>query len=489
MAEVTYREGLGRPLTYQEADDNFRFVEEKAVESEGFALDAQGSAITAQNAADSAQSIIDDAVEQYEFAVEDNANRIRNIEFGDGPYPSLDLLFTGAKSVDPRIVFERATPATYFDETGVLRTAGPNEPRIDYDPATGECLGLLVEEAATNLLLWSEDLSSPGHNGALEVLLGSADIGVGVEALKVTHSNVSGLKLFRTRPISIEAGKRYTWSMLIKPEEWRYFVVQLDSSAGRFSSNRFGVDITTGETIGKGQDAELRIVDLGGGIFQLTISDLAAETGNAAPGICARDSLTDAWNSNPDPDERSYYLAAMQFEEGALPTSYIPTEGSQVTRAADSISMPVGDWYRPDQGTLIVDCVPLGYRTAGFVARLHKSSNEYIATPYVIAAGVSRAAYMRNGGGSISAVPPGGTLPYGDRIISAVAWDGGEFVASANGELSSVATQPDGPPDAIDLRLAVSTSGESGSPATIRSVAYYPRRLTDAQLIALTEVA
>lgn len=47
MAEFTRRVGLGRPLTYQEADDNFKFVEEQADAAEQFANSAYGAQIAA----------------------------------------------------------------------------------------------------------------------------------------------------------------------------------------------------------------------------------------------------------------------------------------------------------------------------------------------------------------------------------------------------------------------------------------------------------
>lgn len=65
--------------------------------------------------------------------------------------PSLDLNFAGSRTVDPRITFTRASTATYFDEFGVMRTAPANTPRIDFDPVTGECKGLLIEEQRTRL--------------------------------------------------------------------------------------------------------------------------------------------------------------------------------------------------------------------------------------------------------------------------------------------------------------------------------------------------
>jgi hypothetical protein len=52
----------------------------------------------------------------------------------------------------------RSTTATYIDPTGKIRTAAIDVPRITYDPDTGESLGLLVEEARTNVLLNSDTL-------------------------------------------------------------------------------------------------------------------------------------------------------------------------------------------------------------------------------------------------------------------------------------------------------------------------------------------
>lgn len=78
------------------------------------------------------------------------------------PPPSLDLNFlvTGA-TLDSRITFTRsAGPATYFDSTGALQTAGTNVPRFDYDPATLQARGLLIEETRTNLLLNSTALGT-----------------------------------------------------------------------------------------------------------------------------------------------------------------------------------------------------------------------------------------------------------------------------------------------------------------------------------------
>jgi hypothetical protein len=57
-------------------------------------------------------------------------------------------------------VFTRASTGTYYDSAGVLRSAAINTPRFDYDPQTLQLKGLLLEDASTNVMLQSADLSN-----------------------------------------------------------------------------------------------------------------------------------------------------------------------------------------------------------------------------------------------------------------------------------------------------------------------------------------
>jgi len=80
--------------------------------------------------------------------------------------PSLDLRFADNKSLvdavtgQQLVTFTRASSGTFTDSAGTLQTAATDVPRFDHNPTTGESLGLLVEEARTNLLLNSGTLST-----------------------------------------------------------------------------------------------------------------------------------------------------------------------------------------------------------------------------------------------------------------------------------------------------------------------------------------
>ena len=75
-------------------------------------------------------------------------------------YPILRNDIVNSGVLDPRVSFSRASTGTYFDKYGVMRTAAAGVPRIDYDPVTGSCNGLLVEESRTNVLLNSDTLTN-----------------------------------------------------------------------------------------------------------------------------------------------------------------------------------------------------------------------------------------------------------------------------------------------------------------------------------------
>lgn len=71
--------------------------------------------------------------------------------FGRKFVPTISLDAT-SRTVPSYLPCTRAGVATFFDQSGVLRTANANEGRIDFDPVTGECLGLLSEGVGVQYL-------------------------------------------------------------------------------------------------------------------------------------------------------------------------------------------------------------------------------------------------------------------------------------------------------------------------------------------------
>lgn len=189
--------------------------------------------------------------------------------------PSLDLRFADNKTLGDAyaggnpVTFTRASTATFVGSDGLIQTATTNEPRFDHNPTTGESLGLLVEEARTNLLLNSATLSTQS---------------VTVAAAANT------LSFYGTGTVTLTG------------------VSTAGPLVGTGANNR--VSLTFTPTVG---------------VLVLTVSG----------------SVTNA-----------------QLEAGAFPTSYIPTTGSTVTRAADVASVTgsnLSSWYNQNSGTIYAE--------------------------------------------------------------------------------------------------------------------------------------
>ena len=288
--------------------------------------------------------------------------------------PSLDLRFADSKSLADAVTgaslvtFTRASSGTFVDSAGVLRTAATDVPRFDHNPTTGESLGLLVEEARTNLLLRSEEFDNAAWTkSACSVTANSLSAPDGAATADfVVENSASAIHRVTFPTISFTASTVYTVSIFAKSTNRNLYINANTAIAARASFN-----LATGaiNVIGAGSAAITAYANgwyrcsvtgtapstqTTGGFFQLNTNALAADetyTGDGTSGI---------------------YLWGAQLEAGAFPSSYIPTTGATATRAADVVSITgsaFSSWFRQDEGTVFVDgSTPAFTGTTGFVA-------------------------------------------------------------------------------------------------------------------------
>lgn len=241
--------------------------------------------------------------------------------------------------------FVRNGSATYFDNTGVMQTATNDTPRFDYDPVTHAAKGILIEEARTNLLKYSDQFDNAywgKANSTISANEESAPTGIiGVDRL--VESASSGKHEIYFSSIPVTAGAYYSFSIYVKAKERNQISVE-------FQTAYFGANITRynllSESVMSGSGS---ITYVGNGFYRCQKSVIATASGNATAYIGLWNGTTNNYTGD---GSSGLYIWGAQLEQGTFPTSYLPTTSAAVTRNADAFTIPTtGGWFNATTGS------------------------------------------------------------------------------------------------------------------------------------------
>jgi hypothetical protein len=177
----------------------------------------------------------------------------------------------------------------------------------------------------------------------------------------------------------------------------------------------------------------------------------------------------------------------------AFVTSYIPTAASQVTRQADAASMTgvnFSSWYRQDEGTLYAEATVGGGAPddSSFIAVSNGATSNAIGM-FWVGSSFNRwnASIVTGGVTQTSGInqATNGTPRNTSRKI-AVAYKTNDVIAAYSGTISANDTSAILP--VVD-RLFIGASGAGNNRyinGPISKISFYPARLTNTQLQALT---
>ena len=284
-----------------------------------------------------------------------NQNRSLGNQLWDlaGGRPSLDLPFadnkslvdatTGANLVD----FTRASSATYVGSDGLIKTAPPDVPRFDHDPATGESLGLLIEDPRTNLLTYSEQFDQWVIGGGSSVTANQAVAPDGTNTADRVQHTGSGSSWIRQDVLNV--GTQYTATVYAK--------AVTPGTNDQFTFN-----------IGGATNSDIKTATSEWQRFTWTA------TANANSFYI---------NNGDDSFSTDVYFWGAQLEADSFPTSYIPTSDSTVTRAADVASIEganFSSWYNQSEGTVFYEA---SAKSPGIPAALFNSGSFNSSSPRI----------------------------------------------------------------------------------------------------------
>lgn len=401
--------------------------------------------------------------------------------------PTLSLDFLAGEPLDSRITFTRSTTATFVGSNGLLQTAAINAPRFDYNPLTLAPLGLLIEEQRINSALYSEQFDNAIWGKAnLSVSANTSSAPNGATAADKLIPNTTNTDHLISQDIgTVSSGSVYVFSVYVKADGYNFIRLSFGNVAG---GGFTFFNLSTG-AIGATSGMLSNVIEsVGNGWFRCTVVRAAASNNVLSGDVYVQSANNQfGWAGNGTDGVLAW---GGQIEAGSFATSYIPTVASTVTRAADIAVMTgtnFSSWYNASEGT--------------FVASFEASPNTY--TTYVAASngvvaqnsvhidndigGNMRAPYY-SGSSNVALLSLGaiGALNAVNKV--ATAYRVNDFAASRNGAAAVTDTAGAVPSGVDRLNIGADPSGAAVNVSNthIRTITYYPSRLSNTQLQALS---
>jgi hypothetical protein len=373
-------------------------------------------------------------------------------------------------------------PYVYNPQAALTSTAYYG-PRFDYNPTTLAANGLLVEEQRSNLTLYSSDFTNAAWTKS-NITFGTSitapdgtTTAARLQATAATNTNVFQAVL--------ATATSHTYSIYAK------------QGSGATDANTFGLFNNTTSTV-----LALLTINYGTGVITQSTGSGATATNvgdgfwriviPVTSGITVGNSINvyACFTGNPETAGEFAYAWGAQLEAGSFATSLIPTQASQVTRAADNASM-LGDnfatWYRQDQGTFYSNADSYA-ENAGLNAYNIMSVNDGTISNYI-----RQYVYLNLTGGTVFS----GGVSQADIGVAAwvrnvpfknaFAYNTNSFNLAVNGTLGTPDTSGSVPTPVNRLMFGANNAAGGFLNGHIRSFSYYPVRLPAATLQAITQ--
>jgi hypothetical protein len=388
----------------------------------------------------------------------------------------------------------RGAPGTYSEYlvapsaigvTLVSRGAGGNQTdisNISVKEVTFTPQGLWIEEARTNLLLHSRDMTQAAwtktNTGAVRNQVGLD--GVANTACTLTDTTTSTALVQNGGAIT--AGAIITGSVVLKYSNnaWMRMIVGnsgLTSYAQSYFNIQTGVKGTLSIT-GTASSQSATITALGGGWYRCTVTCIA-DASSTVPAIALTTAAADA--SGPSVVSGAYIVDCAQLEAASTASTIIVTGAASATRAADNASMTgtnFSSWFSGTAGTIVTDTV--GGSSSG---RLFTVSDGTINAQIFSAINGTFGAQQIYTSGAWATQQ--GPLTTGSNKVAG-AYAANDFAVSTNG--GAALTDTAGALAASYNKLDIGKSWDGVVPFNggIKRITFYNTRLPNATLQALT---
>lgn len=374
---------------------------------------------------------------------------------------------------------QSATVGDYIPTTSTINSA----PRFDHNPTTGESLGLLVEEARTNVIWPSADYSGANWvRSNIQISAATTTAPDGSTCFGYEGSSASSLlKRLRNNFATTTVGT-YTWSIYLKAGTENSCAITIQDGTGLNGASATilltnGTVTTAVSNAGVNTGAAISVQAASNGFYRVSLTSTFVAALTQIQSIIT-------WDVNgASTTTGTLFPWAAQLEAGAFATSYISTTSATVTRAADVASITgtnFSSWYQGNTGTLFFEGINTAISTTAFAV-----SDGSINNRLQMESGTnSRIARVVSGGTTQAANSIAYTYGTSQRFAISYATDSINFAnAGTLGTEDTSATIP-----TVDqARIGANPTGANPLNSTIKRLVYWGQRLPNNVLQAITQ--
>lgn len=301
--------------------------------------------------------------------------------------PTFIIDFTQNTEIDPRLVFVRNSNATYYNSQRILLTAAPAQMRIDHDPENGELLGILIEEARTNLLHRSEELDNAYWNKSnVEITANSAVAPDGTTAAyALSETEVESAHGISRAGISLDmTAGNCSFSAFVKTDLIKNILLKIDGGNGNDLSALFAMDLGFPLQEYVNGSSTLRSTfyhELPNGWSRIGITGKTGVNGSHVVSLLLCDGDNTIYLGS---SAESYYIWGVQLEQGDFQTSYIKTTSAAAQRVVDILTVADESFlnhYNENEGTVFFEGTSVqngGSKNTTIGASLYLSDENHI---------------------------------------------------------------------------------------------------------------
>jgi hypothetical protein len=376
----------------------------------------------------------------------------------------------------------RATTAYRTNASGILESVASGVPRLDY-PIGGGCPSLLVEPAATNLVLRSEEFDDASWAKTRSSVTQNATTAPnGTTTADKLIASVDNNTHFILQSSIVVVAQIYSASIFAKKGEYDTIRLRM---VNLWSPTPTAVYNLTSKTIVSTASSTAKITELSDGWFRL---DLSA-TANAIAGSNAQLEVLVGNNSVlsfAGDGTSGIFIWGAQLEVGSVATSYIPTVAATATRNADVITKTgVSGFIGQSQGTLYVEVDIRNWNSGDRILGISDgTTNNSVALQKGTATNTLRLISRLS---NVLQVTIQSSAISGTIFKIAAAYALNDFVLYANGVQIGVNTSASVPACSdVFLGKVESTATTNVLNDRIRAAAIYTTRLSNSELASLT---